>query len=317
LTPRNTSRCHDADAAEQHLAIPPFEGGEPKRPDAFNPYANAVTLTDGSLTPLTTPSAQQSGLKLNVHITVPSGQVVHFVIDFDACKSFVKAGKSGKILLKPVLSVLPMMAPAGQRIQGWLDPSMPIFGTTVSVQSGGEIKRSTTPPDDGSGKFVLYPVPVGTYDLVVTSAGRVTAVVTGVPSKADSSTTTNSVAYPIDPPGSTRLAVGGHVTFGLSAVDTGGFVRALQTIGLVGPTFEVARDNARADDGVYGMLLPTDAPIVAPYVEGAVKLEFLPVLATAGHYRLSGTVTRSAEVKTADIVLNKDPVVQDFHFVAP
>ena len=227
-------------------------------------------------------------------------------------------GKSGKIHLKPVLAVLPIpLSPAGQRIQGWLDPSLPIAGTTVSVQSGGEIKHSTTSPDDGSGKFVLYPVPVGTYDLVITAAGRLTAVITGVPSKADSSTTTNSMAYPIDPPGSSRLAVGGQVTFGLSAVDTGGFVRALQTIGLVGPTVEVASDNARADDGFYGMLLPTGAPIVAPYVEGAVKLEFLPTLATAGHYRLAATVTRSPEVKAADIVLDKDPVVQDFHFVAP
>ncbi len=41
-------------------------------------------------------------------MTVPAGQVADFAIDFDACKSFVKAGKSGKILLKPVLAVLPI-----------------------------------------------------------------------------------------------------------------------------------------------------------------------------------------------------------------
>ena len=282
--------------------------------DALHPYANAVTPTGGSLTPLTTPSAQQSGLKLNVHMTVPAGQVADFAIDFDACKSFVKAGKSGKILLKPVLAVLPILSPAGQRIQGWLDPSLPIAGTTVSVQSDGQTMCATSPLADG--KFVLDLVPVGTYDLVVTSGGRVTAVVTGVPSKAASSTTTNSIAYPIDPPASTRLAVAGQVTFGLSAVDTGGVVRALQTLG-PGPTVEVASDNARADDGVYGMLLPTNAPIVAPYVEGAVKLDFVPALASAGHYRLSATVARSAEVKTAGVVLDQDPVVQDFHFVLP
>ena len=121
--------------------------------DALHPYANAVTPTGGSLTPLTTPSAQQSGLKLNVHMTVPAGQVADFAIDFDACKSFVKAGKSGKILLKPVLAVLPILSPAGQRIQGWLDPSLPIAGTTVSVQSDGQTMRATPPLADG--KFVL------------------------------------------------------------------------------------------------------------------------------------------------------------------
>jgi hypothetical protein len=40
-------------------------------------------------------------------------------------------------------------------------------------------------------------------------------------------------------------------------------------------------------------------------------------LAAAGHRRLSATVSRSAEVQTADIVPNKDFVVQDFHFVEP
>lgn len=287
--------------------------------DALNPHANAVTPSGGSLTPLTTPSAQQSGLKLNVQMTVPAGEVADFAIDFDACKSFVKAGKSGKsgkILLKPVLAVLPILSPAGQRIQGWLDPSLQAAGTTVSVQAAGEVVRATPPLADGSGKFVLYPVPVGNYDLVVSAAGRATAVVIGVPSKPASSTTINSIAYPIDPPVSPRLAVGGQVTVGLSAVDTGGFVRALQTIGL-GPTVEVASDNARADDGFYGMQLPTGAPIVAPYVEGAVKLDFLQASASAGRYRLWASTTRSVQVMTADIVLGNDPVVQDFPFAAP
>ena len=45
---------------------------------------------------------------MNVDITVPAGQQADFAIDFDACKSFVKAGKSGQILLKPVLSIKPI-----------------------------------------------------------------------------------------------------------------------------------------------------------------------------------------------------------------
>jgi hypothetical protein len=275
----------------------------------------AVTPTGGSLTPLKTPSAQQSGLKLNVQMTVPAGEVADFAIDFDACKSFHTTG-NGKIMLKPVLAVLPILSPAGQRIQGWLDPSLPIAGTTVSVQAGGEIVRATPPLADGSGKFVLYPVPLGTYDLVITSAGRVTAIVTGVPSKQDSSTIVNSMPYPVNPPVSARLAVSGQVSVGLSTVDTGGFVRALQTVGL-GPTVEVASDNAGPDDGLYGMLLPTGLPIVAPYVEGAVRLDFVPALGSAGRYLLSATVARSPEVKTAEVVFDIDPVVQDFHFELP
>ncbi|HSB22613.1 MAG TPA: DUF4382 domain-containing protein, partial [Burkholderiaceae bacterium] len=197
-----------------------------------NPYANAIKPTGGSIVPLTTPSAQQSGLKMNVNLTVPAGQEADFAIDFDACKSFVKAGNSGKILLKPVLSVLPILYPAGQRIQGWLDPSLATAGATVSVQAHGEVVRATPPVLDSGGnlRFELYPVPVGTYDLVVTANGHSTAIVTGVPSYAGSSTTVNSVAFPILPPVSDQQTVSGTITFDGSAVDTGGVVRALQLL---------------------------------------------------------------------------------------
>jgi hypothetical protein len=79
----------------------------------------------------------------------------------------------------------------------------------------------------------------------------------------------------------------------------------------------VASANARADDGIYSMLLPTDAPAKAPYVASATKLEFLPTLGAAGRYRLWASVARSAEARSEDIVLDQDPVIQDFHFAAP
>ena len=288
---------------------------------ASNPYANAIKPTGGAMVPLTTPSAQQSGLKMNVDITVPAGQEADFAIDFDACKSFVKAGKSGKILLKPVLSVLPIVSPAGQRIQGWLHPSLATAGATVSVQTGGAVVRATPPMADSGGnlKFELYPVPVGSYNLVVTATGYSTAIVTGVPSSANVSTTVNSVAFPILPPVSSTQTVSGTVSVGVSpdnTVDTGGVVRALQLL-TGGPTIEVASDNAGHDDGHYEMALPLGAPVKAPYVAGSVPLLFTPDAAVMGNYRLAATVARSTEVQFADIVLGATPVQQDFHFAAP
>ena len=285
---------------------------------ASNPYANAIKPTGGSIVPLTTPSAQQSGLKINADITVPAGQEVDFAIDFDACKSFVKAGKSGKIILKPVLSVLPILSPAGQRIQGWLDPSLATAGATVSVQTRGQVVRATPPMVDSGGnlKFELYPVPVGSYNLVVTARGHATAIVTGVPSYASVSTTVNSVAFPILPPTSTLQTVSGTVTFGASAVDTGGVVRALQLL-TGGPTIEVGSDNAGHDDGHYEMALAVGAPVKAPYVAGTAQLVFTPDAAVSGNYRLAATVARSTEVQFADIVLGATPVEQDFNFGPP
>ncbi|HEX6017754.1 MAG TPA: DUF4382 domain-containing protein [Burkholderiaceae bacterium] len=284
-----------------------------------NPNANAVKPTGGAIVPLTTPSAQQSGLKMNPGMTVPPGQEADFAIDFDACKSFVKAGKSGKILLKPVLSVLPILYPAGQRIQGWLDPALAAAGAVVSVQSDGAVVRATPPVLESGGnlRFELYPVPVGTYDLVVTANGRSSAIVTGVPSDTNASTTVNSIAYPIQLPASELQTVSGTVTFNGSAVDTGGVVRALQLL-VGGPTVEVASANARQDDGHYELALPIGVPITAPYVAGTSPLVFAPVdSAVAGQYRLAATVAGSADVKIADIVVEGAPVVQDFAFTAP
>lgn len=71
------------------------------------PFANSAKPTGESEVALQTPSGQQSGLKTNIDITVAANTTSDFVIDFDACKSIVAAGGSGKYLLKPVLSMTP------------------------------------------------------------------------------------------------------------------------------------------------------------------------------------------------------------------
>ena len=45
------------------------------------PLANSVTPTGGAETELTTPSAQQTGLKLNVNLDVPAGKVADFSLE--------------------------------------------------------------------------------------------------------------------------------------------------------------------------------------------------------------------------------------------
>jgi hypothetical protein len=281
------------------------------------PYANAVMPTGGGIVALKTPSAQQSGLKMNVHMTVEAGQEADFAIDFDACKSIVKAGNSGNILLKPVLSVLPILSTAGQRIQGWLDPALLASGTTVSVQAAGQPVRATPPVRDAGGNlgFVLYPVPPGTYDLVVTAPGRSMAIVSGVPSNASVSTTVNSVAFPIVPPASSLQGVSGTVTLGGSAVDTGGFICATQTLA-GGTTVEVASANADPEDGRYAMAVPVDAPVRALFVSGTTPLVFVPELSIASQYLLSATTSRSSQILNTPIIVNVGPVVQDFAFAA-
>ena len=272
---------------------------------ASNPNANAITPTGGRETALTTPSGQQSGLKMNVDIDIAPDTVADFAIDFDACRSFVRAGNSGQILLKPVLSVIPIVS---TRIIGYLDPALAVAGTSVSAQVAGVPVRAT--PPDATGRFELFPVATGRYDLVITAAGRVNAVITGVPVAATGPTTLGSVSARINPP----LSAASHAATGVvsvvgSTLATSGSVRALQTL-TAGPTIEVGHANADAVSGAYNLLLPAGAPAQAAYLAGATGFVFNGVALDAGRYRLQASVPDRTD-KTADIVLAA-PVVTPF-----
>ncbi|CAM4181498.1 DUF4382 domain-containing protein [Roseateles saccharophilus] len=78
-----------------------------------NPLANSVVPTGGVEQAVDTPSGAQSGIKLNADMTVAADKVADFAIDFNACKSFVTAGNSGKVIMKPVLALIPMLSDAG------------------------------------------------------------------------------------------------------------------------------------------------------------------------------------------------------------
>lgn len=55
--------------------------------------------------PLETPSAEQSGLKLNVQMNVQPGETYTILLDFDAAKSIVETGNGG-YKLKPVIRTI-------------------------------------------------------------------------------------------------------------------------------------------------------------------------------------------------------------------
>jgi hypothetical protein len=286
-------------------------GSTPPPGSPAGTMANSIKPTGGDETPLTTPSGQQSGLKMNVNIAVPAGEVADFAIDFDACKSFVKAGHSGKYLLKPVLSVIPIVSAAGQRIVGFVDPSLVEAGTSVSAQVAG-VPLRTTPPD-ATGRFVLYPVPAGSYDLVITAAGRVNAVMTGVPVGDTTSTIIGNDSARIDTPFSAAsYTASGTVTVKGSPLETGAEVRATQPLS-GGPTIEVGYGAADADNGAYAMTLPTGAPAKLAYVAGATTFPFSSAGQSPGLYRLEASAPGYAPL-TADITLNAD-VPTNFAFM--
>ena len=270
---------------------------------ASAPWPNAIQPTGGALVPLTTPSAQQSGLKMNVNLTVNPDTVADFAIDFDACKSFVRAGNSGQYHLKPVLSVIPIVA---SKIVGWVDLPMAASGvsTSVSAQVGGVPVRAT--PPDASGRFELFPIVTGTYDIVITSTGRVNAVMTGVPVTAAGATTIGGTTVRLAPPASAAsAAASGVITVNSSSANTEASVRALQTL-TSGTRMEVAYAAADAASGVYGMRLPTGAPASVAYAASAASIPFVSDTARAGKYTFEASAPGKPSLTSTEFTLPPD-----------
>ncbi|MBH9551995.1 DUF4382 domain-containing protein [Inhella gelatinilytica] len=266
-----------------------------------NPMANAVRPSGATAdVALETPSGLQSGLKINAGITVTATQRVDWAIDFDACKSIVQAGHSGRYQLKPVLQALPLLSETGQRVVGYLDAALANGAATVSVQQAGKPVRTT--PTDATGKFVLYPVPAGEYDLVLSATGRATAVMTGVPVAATSVTTVGSDTLRLVPPTSASAEVSGTVSKGGSVANTGGAVRALLTFN-GGPNVEAGYGAADATTGRYRLTLPTGTPVRTTYLANATAFTWTPRPSEAGKFRLEASVLGVTTPQTADINL--------------
>ena len=108
---------------------------------------------------LKTPSAQQSGLKLNVHDDFASGIAYEYTIDFDAAKSIVETG-NGKYILKPVLRV--STSAVSGAIKGIVYPpkAKPWIYAISSQQDSISTSADTT-----NGNFMFNGLPSGIYKL--------------------------------------------------------------------------------------------------------------------------------------------------------
>jgi hypothetical protein len=281
---------------------------------ATAPLANAVTPAGGSEVALDTPSGQQSGLKVNVNVTVPEGQVADLVIDFDVCKSVVKRGNSGQYNLKPVLTATTVLSAAGQRVEGYVVPALGNANTLVSLQLNGEPVKAT--PPDAAGKFVLSPVDPGTYDLVISADGRVTAVLTGVPVVTTAPTIANAASAPIDLPTSTlQRQVSGVARIAGSATVPQATAALKQALAASAPavTVEVAAQPVDASTGAYAFTVPAEAPLRAAYSASAPTITFNADAAAAGKYTLIGKAPERT-TQTIPVDVSAGNVTQDIVF---
>jgi hypothetical protein len=264
--------------------------------------ANSLQPNGGAETALDTPSAMQSGLKLRADFDVAAGQMADLVLDFDACKSIVQAGNSGKFILKPVISVVPRIVSG---VTGYVTTTLSLSSTTIAAQQNGATVRSTAP--DATGKFSIPYLQPGTYTLVVTSDGHATAVVTNVPA-GTTTTVVNGTATAIAPPASTMAditgtvaatSVSGSATTSVAVTDAN--VRALQAL-TGGPTIEVTSRPVDATSGGYSLHVPVAAPVKASFPTGTATLAFTADTAVAGQYSVEASApNRSAVTKTTTV----------------
>jgi hypothetical protein len=120
---------------------------------------NYVITQDGQKEMLSTPSAQQSGLKVLVNATMSGGVLYRLVLDFDAAKSIVPAGNSGKYILKPVIRVLSFV-PSGGIVKGFVAPDS-VLTTIFAIQGNDTVSTTAT----NQGNYQFTDIPAGNFSL--------------------------------------------------------------------------------------------------------------------------------------------------------
>ncbi|HKO75639.1 MAG TPA: DUF4382 domain-containing protein, partial [Flavobacterium sp.] len=119
---------------------------------------NSIVVNNVSY-PLSTPSAEQSGLKLQVHQTLQNGILYNVLLDFDANQSIVVTG-NGSYKLKPVIRTVETA------ISGIIKGKVTPIGTLAVVTATSDVSYSSNV--DANGDFKVLGLPPGTYTVTIT-----------------------------------------------------------------------------------------------------------------------------------------------------
>jgi hypothetical protein len=141
-----------------------------------HPYANYLIDSADNEKELKVPSGLQTGIKIVKGFTIIASQSTELILDFDAKKSVVQAGKSGKCLLKPTIKVLETTVNSAVGIVD--DGTAPLAGALVSAQvhdpgavdAKDEVAIESSTVTSETGSYVLYLAP-GTYNIVAMQDG--------------------------------------------------------------------------------------------------------------------------------------------------
>jgi hypothetical protein len=121
---------------------------------------NNTVKVAGVVHPLSTPSAMQSGLKLQVNKTFEAGVEYSILLDFDASQSIVLTG-TNEYQLKPVIRAID--AAISGSIKGSITP---LTGNVLITATSNGVTYTTV--TSANGNFLIAGLPIGTYDITIT-----------------------------------------------------------------------------------------------------------------------------------------------------
>ncbi len=251
---------------------------------AHHPYANYLITSADEAIELKVPSGFQTGIKLVHTFDVESGRTVGLVLDFDAGRSVVKAGNSGKWLLKPTIKVIGTLNNAtltgivtdqSQNALPGVTVSAQIYNASAATEAAKVTTEAATLTDENGG-YLLYLEP-GTYTIVVTAHGYST------------SCKKITVVYDMDYTEDFTLAptTMGIVTVGLTlpsgSSGNAATIEFRQTSPVDGTQQIAVEDVNYSESGSYGVSLPIGTySVVAAYTDKIL---------TANNVTVGGTVT--------------------------
>jgi hypothetical protein len=249
-----------------------------------HPYANYVVDLDDQYQSLKIPSGLQTGVKIVQGFEINQNRTTELILDFDASKSVVVAGRSGKFLLKPTIQVLEttlaavisgtVTKAADQTAVEGAFVSAQVYDAAAADAKDKVVVRTSTLSDEG-GAYKLF-IAAGAYNLVATKTGFAPNPV-AITVEADTMPTQD---FPL------TAANTGTVTGGVNIAGEGNdnFVtlsfRQTVNIGGMDVVIEVTSMNV-ADGGTYSIDLPSGSYVLVSSSAGLTTQE-ANVTVTAG-----------------------------------
>jgi hypothetical protein len=269
-------------------------------PTSANGLENSVVPTGAKEVPLTTPSAVQSGIKVNGNFDVATGNLADVVLDFDACRSVFRTGNN-TYMLKPVVTATAVVTSGS--ISGTVDSSLLTNHPVVAAEVNGKVVHSTIP--DSTGNFQIGPLAQNNYTVVITADAHATEVINNVPVTPQKDTFLNNNGAAI------KLADSAtHKAYGVVSTPTPNSVAATVTASqAVTPNQTVEVGFINTDNtGNYSLTLPVAAINVVDYSNLASSS---PSVNSAGTFSLLPTATGLTGTSATVNVTTQD-VKQDF-----